>query len=366
MPASACNLRIPMKTSRVRPSFALLAATSLMLCTQSVLAAPEAAKAAPAAPTKLVPTKAPTEAELLKAAAKAQKAGDTKAAVESYAAAEKAGEKNGKAKPATVLALAKAYDADKRYADAIGRYDAYVALAPKTAKKDIDAATARSAELKAMKPKLTLSGTLPQGSLVTVDGAELKGTELEVSPGEHLIKVTKDGYEPLELKAQVPVATDTTVAVALKELPPPPPPPPAVAPVADPLPPKVAEAPAAATQAASHDKTAAYVTGGIAVLAAGSGALFGVMALSEKSDFDKTPTKKGADRAENYSLVADMSFGLAITFGLTSAVLFLTDDQEPSADKAKAATNHTPKPLQIRPIPMLAPGMAGAGATVRF
>lgn len=330
----------------------------------SALAAPEATKAASVTTTATKPVKAPSEAELLKAGAKAQKAGDTKTAVECLEGADKAGEKKGVRKATTVLALAKAYDADKRYASAIKEYDAYVALAPKGPKKELDAAKARSAELSAMKPKLSLS-VQPEGSLVTVDGAEVKGSSVEVAPGDHVVKATKDGFEPLETRATVPVATDTSVSLALKELPPPPPPPPP--PVAAPLPPKVAEAPIAPPAKAEQDKTAAYVTGAIAVLAAGTGTAFGLMALSEKSDFDSKPSKAIADRGENYTLVADMSFGLAITFGLTSAVLFLTDDEEPAAKAASLRSGKaTTAGLQVRPVPMIAPGMAGAGATFRF
>ncbi len=359
-----------MKSPIVHSAFVLVVITSLAFAPCVAFAAPEAA--APAASPKPVKAVVLNEAELLKAAVKADKAGETKTAVVAWEAAHDFGVKKNKLKPGTVLSLAKAYDADKRHADALAKYGAYVELASKgpnanaakAAKKDLDAASARIAELEAMKPKLVITGTFPEGSLVTVDGTELKGTETQVAPGPHAVKVTKDGYEPLETNVTVPVATDTAVALTLKALPPPLPPPAPVA--ADPLPPKVAEAPVAPAPKPAQDRTAAYVTGSIALLAAGTGTAFGLMALSQKSDFDSTPTKAIADRGENYTLVADMSFGLALTFGLTSAVLFLTDDEEPAAKSSFLRTQKTATKLQVRPVPMVAPGIAGAGATFRF
>ncbi len=363
-----------MKSPIVPSAFALVVITSLAFAPSIALAAPEAAAPTTrqAAAPKQVKAVVFNEAELLKAAAKADKAGDTKAAVAAWEAAHEFGAQKNKLKPATVFALAKAYDADKRHAKALAKYRAYVELAnkgpgAKAAKKDLDASAARIAELEAMKPKLAITGMFPEGSLITIDGAELKGTETTVAPGVHVVKITKDGYEPLESSVTVPTATDTAVALTLKALPPPPSPPPLPT-VGAPLPPPVAETPVASAPKAAQDRTAAYVTGGIALLAAGSGTAFGLMALAQKSDFDKAPTKATADRGENYSLVADMSFGLALTFGLTSAVLFLTDDEEPAA-ATKAASRGAYKAatkLQIRPIPMIAPGVAGAGATFRF
>src|SRR5207237_10268328 len=73
----------------------------------------------------------------------------------------------------------------------------------------------------------------------------------------------------------------------------------------------------------------ASVTGGRAMAAAGVGTVFRIMTLSDKSDFDKHPTTHTADNGDTHSLICDMSFGVALTFGVTSAVLFLTKDEPP-------------------------------------
>jgi hypothetical protein len=104
-------------------------------------------------------------------------------------------------------------------------------------------------------------------------------------------------------------------------------------------------------------------------VALGVGTVFGVMALGDKSDFDKNPTSSTADDGENHALIADMAFGVAVTLGVTSAVLFLSRDSAPDqnasngskVNKAKAANKPT-----IVPTPIINPHGGGAGALVRF
>jgi hypothetical protein len=115
----------------------------------------------------------------------------------------------------------------------------------------------------------------------------------------------------------------------------------------------------------------AYVTGGLAIVAAGVGTVFGIMTLSDKSDFDKNPTTQTADNGDTHALITDMAFGVALTFGVTSAVLFLTKDEPPAASSAapKAVTakaQSDKKHVTITPTPMVGAHSGGAGLTVRF
>ena len=71
----------------------------------------------------------------------------------------------------------------------------------------------------------------------------------------------------------------------------------------------------------------AYVTLGIAGAGAVVGTIFGLKALSAKSDFDDTPTRELADDTERNALIADMAFGVAITLGVTGIVLLTTDEE---------------------------------------
>jgi hypothetical protein len=114
------------------------------------------------------------------------------------------------------------------------------------------------------------------------------------------------------------------------------------------------------------------VTGGLAIVAAGVGTVFGVMALNDKSQFDKNPTTQTADNGDTHALIADMSFGVALTFGVTSAVLFLTRDEPPANETApktgmaKAEADAKRNRVTLSPTPVVGPHSGGAGFTVRF
>jgi hypothetical protein len=79
----------------------------------------------------------------------------------------------------------------------------------------------------------------------------------------------------------------------------------------------------------------AYVTLGIAGAGAVVGTIFGLKALSSKSDFNDKPSTKSADDTERNALIADMAFGVAITLGVTGVVL-LTSDDDSGKETAKA------------------------------
>ncbi len=107
----------------------------------------------------------------------------------------------------------------------------------------------------------------------------------------------------------------------------------------------------------------AYVTLGIAGAAAVVGTIFGVQALSSKSDFDKTPNTDKADDTERSALIADMAFGVAITLGVTGVVLLTSDDDPPPA---AAATLPKLKRARLDLIPYGGPKSGGATARLTF
>ena len=135
----------------------------------------------------------------------------------------------------------------------------------------------------------------------------------------------------------------------------------------------VAPAPPPPPPPEPRSKVPAYVTGAVAIVAAGVGTGFGIKALSQSSDFKDAPTTKKADDGENNALVADMMFGIAITFGVTSAVLFLSGDAPQAAAKADPSkgaprvAGAAKKPtVTIIPTPYVTPTGGGAGALLRF
>ena len=189
--------------------------------------------------------------------------------------------------------------------------------------------------------------------------------EFAMAPGHHKITATADGYDPTSSEIDLSFAETKDVKMALNLTPPPPPPPMVVAPppplaaVEPPKPPPPPPAP--------RSNIPAYVTLGLAGAGAVVGTIFGISALGAKSDFNAPggATVANADKTDRNALIADMSFAVALTFGVTGAVLLLSND---SPAETKAATNGAPaarKPVKTAmPRGFVAPyaGPTGGGA----
>jgi hypothetical protein len=324
-------------------------------------AAPTAPKAAPApAAAKPADPKA-----LVKSGDTKMKAGDFAGALADYQAADAV-----KPTPELAFAIAECHDKLLAFRDAVPAYERFLAATPPPAKlKDkVEPAQKRVAEIKGMPGKVHLESG-PPNATVLVDQkpfAEKTPTDLDLPPGKHTIRVEAEGFEPAEREVDVLYAAkqDLSVELEKKAPPPPPPPPPVVAEAPKPAPPPPPPPP-------PPSKLPAYITGGIAVAALGVGTGFGIAALSKSSDFKDNPTTETADAGENAALVADMCFGVAITFGVTSAVLFLTKDA-PKAAQVGAPAKVAAKPkaeaprVSIVPTPYITPQGGGAGALIRF
>lgn len=370
------------------PSQAKPAAAPADKATPAKPAATSAKPAATAAATKPATAK-PVDAKALFAAGEKKfKAGDFAAALEDFEASNTA-----KASPATVRYIALCQDNLQHYPSAVASFEKFIAESPaktKTEKDQVAEAQKRVEAIKALPGKIHVTMT-PGTAGVAVDppatAAKADGTngasahvaasaattessgpahaDLDLAPGKHVLRVTADGYETTDKEVDVTYGTKQDVNVDLvkkAEPPPPPPPPPVVAeapvPAPEPPPPPPAE---------PRSKVPAYVTGAVAIVAAGIGTGFGISALSQSSDFDKNPTSSTADTGENNALIADMMFGVAITFGVTSAVLFLTsDDPAPAAAKAKPVKAVAKKSVTVIPTPYVTQNGGGAGLNVRF
>ena len=253
------------------------------------------------------------------------------------------------------------------YPEALAAYDRFLADVPPKLAKEGEEIKAREAEIKALPGKVHAEST-PAGAAVLLDGKHVGGasgtpTDFDAPPGHHTLHFSADGRVAVDKDIDVSFASKQDVNVTLE---------PAPAPVAVVTPPvaDVAAVPVAPPPPEPRSKLPAYVTGGLAIVAAGIGTAFGVVALGDKSDFDKNPTTGKADDGENHALIADMAFGVAITLGVTSAVLFLTKDEAPAPAAAKNGhTNRAaakPYKVTVTPSPIVTPHGGGAGALVRF
>ena len=328
--------------------------------------APAAKPAAPSAGT--APAKPADPKALAASGEKKLKAADYAGALADFEAANAA-----KASPELERFIGLSHDNLGHFPEAVAAYERFLADVPAKMKEQGEETKKRVEAIKAMPGKVRVE-TTPVGAQVLVDPAANADaapeptstpTDVELKAGKHTLRITAEGYEPMDKEIDVAFGSRQDVKVDLVKKPEPPPPPPVVAeapaPAPTPPPPPPPE---------PRSKVPAYVTGAVAIVAAGVGTGFGVKALSQSSDFDKNPTTKKADDGENNALVADMMFGIAITFGVTSAVLFFSSDAPQSAKNAPSKTEpkvaKAPPKITITPTPYVTPSGGGAGALVRF
>ena len=257
------------------------------------------------------------------------------------------------------------------YQAAIDWYDKFLAHVPDKLASQGDDLRKREAEIKAMPGKVHIDSN-PSAAAVTIDDKAQNGPtplDVDLPPGSHVVKVTAGGHLPGSKPVDVAFASTQSVSIDLEPEPAAPPPPPvaAVAPVvpAAPLMPPPPPEP--------RSMVPAIVTGGLAIAAAGVGTVFGILALGNKSDFDKNPTTQTADSGDTHALIADMAFGVAVTFGVTSAVLFLTKDEAVTATSSTTHATTTASTaaakktaITFTPTPIVSPHSGGAGFVLRF
>ncbi|MBX3260879.1 MAG: PEGA domain-containing protein, partial [Labilithrix sp.] len=272
--------------------------------------------------------------------------------------------------PATQRYIALSHDNLQSYPEAVAAYEKFIAANPPKLKDEVEEATKRVEAIKAMPGKVKIE-TTPPGASVVIDTAQVPyekvtPVEIELAPGKHTLLIGAEGFENTTKEIEVTYASKQEVnAELVKKEPPPPPPPPVVAEQPAPAP-----APPPPPPPEPRSKVPAYVTGAVAIVAAGVGTGFGLKALSQSNDFKDNPTTKKADDGENNALVADMMFGIAITFGVTSAVLFLSNDAPSTAKAAAPKTAAAPKPkkknVTVLPAPYVSPTGGGFGTVIKF
>lgn len=322
------------------------------------------AQARPAAPLAATPPANP-KADLTAAkksyadGEKKYKAGDFAGALADFKEAN-----DIKSTPHAERYLGLCEDSLGHYRAAADWYDRFLAHVPDKLASQGDEIRKRDGEIKAMPGKVHIESNPPAASVSIDDkphGAATP-TDVDLPPGSHTLKLTAPGRLPSSKVVDVGFASTQNVAADL-----------------DPDPAAAAALPAAPVAVTPvvpstpvppppepRSKVPAIVTGALAVAAAGVGTVFGIIALGDKSDFDKNPTTQTADDGDTHALIADMAFGVALTFGVTSAVLFLTRDDPPAA-----AASIDPKAVKkaavtITPTPIVGPHSGGAGFVLRF
>lgn len=329
----------------------------------------EPIKAPAAKPAEAKPAAAkPADAKALFASGEKKfKANDFAGALADFEAANAA-----KSDAATLRYIALAHDNLNHPKEAVEAYEKFIAD-PGAAKMKGDELAQAQKRVEALKatPGVVHVVTVPEGASIVLDGGNMPyekttPTDLTLPPGKHKLLVGAQDYENSNYDVDVEYGSKQEVKIELQKKPPPPPPPPVVAEQPAPPPPPPPPPPPE-----PRSKVPAYVTGGVAVAAAAVGTVFGVMALSDSSDFKDNPTTKKADDGENNALVADMMFGIAITFGVTSAVLFLSNDapssaKKPLPPKAQPAQAKKQPAVKFTPAPYVNQHGGGFGGLFQF
>jgi hypothetical protein len=260
-------------------------------------------------------------------------------------------------------------DALGHYSVAADWYDRFLAHVPDKMAAQGDEIRKRQAEIRVMPGKVHVDSN-PPGADVAIDDKLQPGPtpfDVELAAGEHRIGFRQAGRLPAEKTVNVAFASSQAVSVDLAVEPPPAPQPPVIAPE------PAASPPSVPPPSEPRSAVPAYVTGALAIAAAGVGTAFGIVALNDKADFDRNPTTHTADNGDTHSLVADMSFGIAITLGVTSIVLFATKDEaapvaRTGSSKAVAIRRPDAKKAAVSwtAAPFVGAHSGGAGFVVRF
>jgi hypothetical protein len=217
------------------------------------------------------------------------------------------------------------------------------------------------AELEQSSPSIVVGAKDDKGAdlvevTVTVDGSPLQsrldGKPVLVDPGEHTFHFETPGHAAVEQRVVVRAGEKSRlIAVQFGNPPPPPGTPAPLAPTPTPAPaPRPAPGPedesGHSPQAA---RASAWVFGGIAVVAFGTEAYFGISGLSSRGNLEKTcgPTSSCSQASVNSVrtkfTVADIALGVGVVSTAISAYLFLAAPKEPTSSHA-TAVDVTPVP----------------------
>jgi hypothetical protein len=341
-----------------------------------------AQKAKPKKPaaTAKAPAKAPDEKQQLADAKKHYGDGDTKFKAADYAGAlvEFQAADAIKATPQAARYIGLCQDNLGHFQDAVTAYERFLANVPPKMAAQGEAIRSRVEAIRQLPGKVHVDSD-PRGASVALDGRpQPQGTptDLEVSPGHHTLHFTASGRDPLDKGVDVTFASRQDLSVTLPVSTAPPPAPVAViAPLPDappPAPPPDAPPP---TSSGHTITTGVWVTGGLAVVAAGVGTTFGILTLNAKSSYDDHPTSSGADDGKHKALATDISFGAAIVLGVTSLALYFSssghhDDAPPPAAASdrtlRSASAGRASSIRVMATPIVTAHGGGAGALITF
>jgi hypothetical protein len=243
----------------------------------------------------------------------------------------------------TVLLLAHCYDGMGRTASAWQQFKSAISWARRDNRSEREEAAVH--RVKELEPQLSrIAIDVPpdvariEGLKVELDGAEfgkaLWGTQIPVDPGTHVVAATAPGRERFEQTFELGKNADlqmvTVPSLAQSAT--------GGAAGADETAPGAVEKDDAASDG-SDQRLIAYVVGGAGVVALGVGTVFGLQALSKRSDAEDRCGTTGTcsdpvgveanDDAKLFANVANIGFGVGVVALGVATYLFLTAPDSP-------------------------------------
>jgi len=190
----------------------------------------------------------------------------------------------------------------------------------------VEQAARRLSELKGRLPKVVVErGANADTATITLDGVALGdqviGRAMNVDPGPHVITARAIGFDSFRTTVRVEEAETKTIVVALTTITEPEPVPPGVGggPRAEPSPP-----------------VAAYVAGGIGVVALGTAGVMYALTLGPAKELEREcdsldcpdNVQDTYNRGQTYATVGNVSLAVGVVGLGLGAVLYLTHEQE--------------------------------------
>jgi hypothetical protein len=248
----------------------------------------------------------------------------------------------------TMLNLALCHESEGRIATAWSDFKEALSLARRDGRYEREqAAQEHLAALQPKLPRVTLSveGAVA-GEQVTVDGGLVHqaawGLPTPFDPGSHQITVTAQGKKTWQSQFDLAVGEQKTVTIPVLENDAQAGQAPAAQPAAAGAPP----ADANAEESAKKKRMTGFIVGGVGVVSLGVGAVFGIQALSKRSQSDEQCpndqcTAEGValnDEAKTAAWIANIGVGLGLVGIGVGTYLILTAGPKQEAPPASTAT----------------------------
>jgi hypothetical protein len=235
-----------------------------------------------------------------------------------------------------------------RVVDAISTIERYLRERPSA--PDRARMEQRLQVLRARPSRVRVSSATP-GARLVLDGRDLPQetpATLEMPPGRHRIALSVNGQrsDEREIDALPGGTQEITLGAAAPATPAPAPTPdPTPTPAVEPAPtlPSLPETPLAPVAPARRGPSPAVwvaaSTGGVGLV---MGTVFGLMALSDASAYDQTPTRELYDRGRTNALVSDIGFGVAVLSAAVGVIVYFAD--RGSAERPRAVLQNATAP----------------------